>query len=212
MEVAQLKTLIDKIKSAKSVDDLDKIKDEIQPRSDYQSLDDKYPKIGFQITANDIKDLEQQNILRGVDFKELNQEGLKTPLEKLLYAVLWKQGDLVKLKHIIEGIKSTEKSDFDKKEALVFFQFGKFLGSENEPIIDQHVLRAFGIFKTEDEHKIEEYRKMELIEFKHKSLIEDYKQWLNKLPLNKNQDALFKIDRILMSIGKKIKYRNKKNL
>jgi hypothetical protein len=52
----------------------------------------------------------------------------------------WKNNDLKKLKHIIEGIK--DENEY-KKTGIVFYQFGKHLRNIGEPIIDQHVLRAF---------------------------------------------------------------------
>jgi hypothetical protein len=84
-------------------------------------------------------------------------------MEKLLYALAWKNGDLRKVKHIVAGILSSEDDAANK--AIVFNQFGIYLsGKRNEPIIDQHVLRAFAIFKyRENPTEIERFRKMDVV-------------------------------------------------
>jgi hypothetical protein len=73
------------------------------------------------------------------------------PLTKLLYAVLWKNGDLAKVKHVVKGI--LDKRD-ESDNSIIFYQFGRHLSEKkSEPIVDQHVLRAFGIlslWKTKD--------------------------------------------------------------
>src|SRR5690606_32497026 len=101
------------------------------------------------------------------------------PLAKLLYSVLWKNGDLLKVKHIIEGIVSEEIDD--KENGLVFYQFGKYLAKmPGEPIIDQHVLRAFGAYKANgDKEKLKRLKRLSLITIKEKKLIYEYKSWLN---------------------------------
>jgi hypothetical protein len=46
---------------------------------------------------------------------------------------------------------------------------------------DQHVLRAFAIFKYgENPTEMERFRKMDLVTKKHKPLIKQYKKWLAK--------------------------------
>jgi hypothetical protein len=52
-----------------------------------------------------------------------------------------------------------------KKNGLVFNQFGKHLADHKEPIIDQHVLRAFGIHlcKDSDSAQIEMYQEKDVV-------------------------------------------------
>ena len=122
----------------------------------------------------------------------------KTELEKFFYAILWKQGDLIKLQNIIDGINKK-----DVKKGFVFHQFGKFLSSDNEPIIDQHTLRSFAYYK----HKTEYYSITE-ITIKHLDFITEYKNFIQKL-LQKidgdKNEILFEIDRILFIFGRHIK-------
>ena len=67
------------------------------------------------------------------------------PLEKLLYAIVWKNGDLLKLRHVIHGIVDSDVGR-KGKNGVVFYQFGKHLSKLGKPIIDQHVLRAFAVY------------------------------------------------------------------
>lgn len=152
-------------------------------KKEHEKLKDKYPIIDFKLNK----------IENSKDF--LNP---KTELEKFFYAVLWKQGDLIKLQNIIDGINKK-----DVKKGFVFQQFGKFLSSDNEPIIDQHTLRSFAYYK----HKTEYYSITE-ITIKHLDFITEYKNFiqkiLQKIEGDKNE-ILFEIDRILFIFGRHIK-------
>ena len=152
-------------------------------KKEHEKLKDKYPIIDFKLNK----------IENSKDF--LNP---KTELEKFFYAVLWKQGDLIKLQNIIDGINKK-----DVKKGFVFHQFGKFLSSDNEPIIDQHTLRSFAYYK----HKTEYYSITE-ITIKHLDFITEYKNFiqkiLQKIEGDKNE-ILFEIDRILFIFGRHIK-------
>ena len=152
-------------------------------KKEHEKLKDKYPIIDFKLNK----------IENSKDF--LNP---KTELEKFFYAILWKQGDLIKLQNIIDGINKK-----DVKKGFVFHQFGKFLSSDNEPIIDQHTLRSFAYYK----HKTEYYSITE-ITIKHLDFITEYKNFiqkiLQKIEGDKNE-ILFEIDRILFIFGRHIK-------
>jgi hypothetical protein len=55
--------------------------------------------------------------------------------------MVWKNGDLKKLKHIANGIADAKETSDNYNDAPVFYQFGKYLtDKENHPIIDQHVI------------------------------------------------------------------------
>ena len=91
------------------------------------------------------------------NFKEENWNLVFTIKYKLLYSIIWKNGDLLKVKHIIQGILESEIENVDnndkefveKQDSLVFYQFGKYLTKKNnEPIIDQHVVRAFAVSRN----------------------------------------------------------------
>ena len=157
-------------------------------KKEHEKLKDKYPIIDFKLNK----------IENSKDF--LNP---KTELEKFFYAVLWKQGDLIKLQNIIDGINKK-----DVKKGFVFHQFGKFLSSETEPIIDQHTLRSFAYFKNKTE-----YYSITELTIKHKDFITEYKKFiqdsLKKIEGNKNE-ILFEIDRVLFILGRFLKEKSNK--
>jgi hypothetical protein len=140
-----------------------------------------YPEIKFNITKEDILVIEKAyNLL----FKEMitskkgektkrkinsslsildknsNEEGLvlKTPLEKIFFAILWKNAQLSRMRSIIAGLKSNidieshaideENNTKDADPPVVFMQFGKYLKDKNEPIIDQHVFRFYTLLRS----------------------------------------------------------------
>jgi hypothetical protein len=208
MNVETLKSIFKELENAKTVEKLEEIKTKFEANiaDKFKTDGKKYPRINFQILPKEISILNEIN-----ENAVLEQSQMTTPLEKLMYAVLWKQGDLPKLKHIIDGINFSETDNSNEPEiGLVFHQFGRFLADKKEPIIDQHVLRAFGIFNTEDKAKQDEFKKLELIEKKkHSDLISAYKEWLNKHEFRNDPDKMFLIDRLLMSVGRAIKHRKK---
>lgn len=125
-----------------------------------------------------------------------------------MYAVLWKNGDLKKIKHIIKGINN--KDNLVVEEGIVFHQFGRFLtGQIGEPIIDQHVIRAFAVYRHHDDDGITKYRKLEALDKKHLLLIKAYKDWLNgatiSSKLKANRDYSYYIDQLLFAVGKTVK-------
>ncbi|MDR2284872.1 MAG: hypothetical protein LBE37_16780 [Sphingobacterium sp.] len=173
-----------------------------------------YPKINFTLNSNEIEHLIETGFINSeLDIHNGFSVKNTTPLERLFYAVLWKNGDLKKVKHIIKGIKDNE--DRIVKEGIVFHQFGRFLtGKTGEPIIDQHVIRAFAVYENTDDKDIDEQRELEVLNKKHQSLILNYKKWLNgskiSEKLKKESDYCYHVDQLLFAIGKTIKKRIKR--
>lgn len=117
-----------------------------------------------------------------------------------------------KIKHIIQGIKDVDKSDSNKNDGLVFYQFGKYLTKkEGQPIIDQHVLRAYKVYQTDsnNDNEISNSRLLATIGKWEINLINDYKNWLKSneisIELKNEKDCAYHIDKILFAVGKKIK-------
>jgi len=174
--------------------------------------EDKYPDIPFTLTREEIAQLHTAKILTPEN--EISEQNLPdlTPFEKLLYALAWKNGDLKKIKHIVKGVLSEQEDE--TSEAIVFWQFGRFLtGNAAEPIIDQHVLRAFGVYRYRDnETKRNEYQMMGLITADELPLIKEYKDWLNKKvspELRKQPNYKREVDKILFALGKYLKSANR---
>jgi hypothetical protein len=198
-----VKDVFEKLEKITSVEEIEPLFSGFEK---FRMNDDVYPQIQFQSKKDDIEALISKGII--TTEKSLSKSFEGDTLSKLLYAVLWKNGDLSKIKHIIEGI--LDESEEDKENGLVFHQFGKYLTKkEGEPIIDQHVLRAFGIYKANDnEDEIEQLKKLSLITKKQKRLIKDYKDWLKiglKPELRAEKNYSYEVDKLLFAVGKSLK-------
>lgn len=146
--------------------------------------DVNYPAIKFHISVEKIQELKSLGWLNkdNTFSADLTSTALD-PIAKLLYAIAWKNGDLQKVKHIVEGILDCEVEDkIEREEGVVFYQFGRYLSkTPGEPIIDQHVLRAFAIHRTKDLEEVKRLRKLSVISKKENKLIKAYKEWLKKV-------------------------------
>lgn len=167
-----------------------------------------YPRIDFSLIPKEIQELTKYGFLdeEGNLFDDTSKYNCLCPLTRLLYSIVWKNGDLKKIKHIVQGIKAANIKELcEKKDGLVFYNFGKFLTKTGHPIIDQHVLRAFAVFKTKENdcEKIEKLRKKNT--FNCPSLIECYKKWIQSLKLDNSNKNLYRIDKLLFALGKTIK-------
>lgn len=199
--------LFDEIEGSKTADNLT----EIAKRYDLKIDDKKYPKLDFYISKEEIAELKAQKKISidesNSNYLSFNQNDLD-PLAKLLYSIIWKQGDLQKLKHIIAGIEDVDNIKEDKDNALVFYYFGNHLASKTEdkykyPIIDQHVIRAFNAYKLSN-NPVE----LDVIRKKTEIVKEDrhkYLEWIDSNFKDKGSDFLYYLDKLLFEIGKKIK-------
>ncbi len=200
------------IKEAKTISDLDAILDNKQNFSENNRRDIlSYPKIEFSIKKKEIQSLIKDKTLdNNLNFSANITKNITDPLTKLLYATAWKNGDLKKIKHIIKGINgNSNKQD----KALVFYQFGKYLTKKSgQPIIDQHVIRAFAVYQTTENHRIEKLQKLKTLNKTHKKLIDDYISWLQGKDLTEEiksiADYSHYIDKLLFATGKTIKFKN----
>lgn len=206
-----IQNAFDELLKAKSISHVNGILTKLQVDKKYQMDDQTYPHIEFSITGKEIDDLRNKKFLNDVNL--ITDVSDQSTLTKLLYALAWKNGDLKKIRHIVEGIES--KNDDSKENALVFYQFGKYLTKQpGEPIIDQHVLRAYGIFKAlknNDKQEVERLKILSQVTKKEKRLIKEYKNWLTQdLPkeLRECENYAYHVDKVLFALGKKAKSEN----
>lgn len=199
----------DKLLKSRTVDEVDRILDDCEIHKKYRMDDTVYPQLKLTITKEEIDKLKSEQLIS--DENLIMDVSTADALTKLLYAVLWKNGDLNKIKHIIDGIISGHSTE--KENGLVFYHFGKYLTKKfGEPIIDQHVLRAFGIFKANgDTEKIEKIKRLSLITKNEIGLIEQYKHWLRTdltKELRDNDQYPYHVDKVLFAVGKSVKARS----
>lgn len=165
----------------------------------------KYPELTLKFTKIEIEELINRDAIS--EQYEINPPEESDALSKLLYATLWKNGDLPKIKHILKGVlNGSEVPD----KGIVFHQFGKhLLKNSHEPIIDQHVIRAFGVYQSQDdEREIDRLIKMSSVSVLDKKYIPEYRSWLKtklRSALREEQNYIFHVDKVLFAIGKYIK-------
>ncbi|WP_375577662.1 hypothetical protein ABWH96_11425 [Marivirga tractuosa] len=153
----------------------------------------KYPDVLSSISEEDSKLLSEYLV------EKIRAE---TPLEKVLLSIIWKQGDYGKIKSFIETITEKEKAS---ETGLVFRQFARHISNpEEQPIIDQHVLRAYlAIEKGDDIQELEKIRNRGAVTQKDSDLIADYIRWYRTKDLTFKAD--YKLDDYLFVLGKLIK-------
>lgn len=182
----------------------------INPGKTENNFEKKYPKITFTISNEEIQSLKNLQVIE--DDYSLNHElgtTITDPLTKLLYAISWKNGDLKKMKHIVKGIANTVDEN-EQDDAMVFYHFGKHLTRQaGHPIIDQHVLRAFEMYQNiSNEILFDRIRRNDKCD--NKELIFAYKDWWLQTiepKIKGNIEHGYQIDKLLFTVGKRIKYR-----
>ena len=201
-----------KITESNTIEDIDNVFENLKIPEKNRMKSDTYPQLKFKIDKDDIDTLIEKELIDENTFAFKNDitEKLKDPLAKLLFATVWKRGDLKKVKHIIKGVTESNNNTIEQDDALVFYQFGRYLTKDHgQPIIDQHVIRAFIVYKSEDTNKLEMLRKFETIKKSDKDVITEYKNWLKgdllSENLKKNPDYTYHIDKLLFATGKTIK-------
>jgi hypothetical protein len=170
----------------------------------------KYPELQLELTAKDISSLMADKLDEGLRLHPDLSARLETPLEKLLYALAWKNGDLQKVAHIIKGAADVRSTALTNGPGQVFRQFGRHLADRSESIVDQHVLRAFELYEqttTPNAAKVKAIRK-KINWDKDVACIERYKLWLNE-HFRERQDSepgfVVNIDMVLFALGRAIK-------
>lgn len=208
--------IFEQIKRSNTIADIESIADRMNIEEKNRMNVKSYPKIDFSINQNEIRLLKEQQIINNnLDFAEDITSKISDPLTKLLYATAWKNGDLKKVKHIIRGIEDSDNENSEQDEALVFYQFGKYLTKvPGQPIIDQHVIRAYAIYRSNEISEIDGLREISILNEKHKSIIKDYKNWLVSdnisQALRTEKDYSYHIDKLLFATGKATKTRREK--
>lgn len=205
--------VFDLIKKSKTTESIDNILDTLRIPIKNRMKSDTYPQIKFKLDKSDIDSLIANDLIdkATLTFKKDLTEKLTDPLTKLLYSTVWKNGDLKKIKHIIKGVIEVNDSSNEQDDALVFYQFGKYLTKKpGQPIIDQHVIRAFAVYKSTDDISLEKLQKLETLKKIHKPLINDYINWLQGDELTNEikaiSDYTYYIDKLLFATGKTIKF------
>jgi len=173
-----------------------------------------YPPVRFQLSKAEIADLMELKVLdqagalaKCLAIGTLQNGQSMTALEKLLYSVLWKNGDLGKEHHIVSGVLENVQP---QKTGVVFYEFGGYLSGRNNFILDQHTLRCFAVAQADDSD-IEQARRLEGIDGSnpfHTALREQYKAFYKAIGHetgNEFREYAIEVDRLFFGAGKLIK-------
>lgn len=167
-----------------------------------------FPQITFDLSKEDIEGMQNAGVLTAEGlFAPDWLDHVHDPVARLLYAMAWKNGDLPKIKHIVQGVLADDGEV--PRQAFVFHQFGRHLADKAQPIVDQHVLRAFGIHQSTDEKTWASLREMKTVTQAHAHLIEDYRLWLQsdalQAPLRATPGYAWHVDQVLFALGKTVR-------
>lgn len=204
-EISKINEILRAIVDAQNRDDWNEIKNLVP--SQFHKDPVKYKSISGLFTPEDIAQLPST----------IEQKDLTRPIEKLLYAALWKNGDLLKITHIINGIKGVETAE---SSAMTFYYFGKFLANPaKSPIIDQHVIRAYKAIISKrplDESLLHEISQSGLLNSKKDTaIVNEYIKWATeKATTIKSGDSdivmsLELIDDVMFAFGRMLKNSSK---
>lgn len=167
--------------------------------TNYKMSLNKYPRLKISITKEQVETLIESGIIG--ETGEINYDAIsnQSALSQLLYSFLWKQGDIQKIKHIVNGFRNEEPlSD----SGIVLHYFGKHLADNTNPIIDQHVIRAYAFIRGLGNVNEDRLSK------KNKPNISAYIHWFkNDLPdfVKESSENRYLVDQIMYAIGKKVK-------
>jgi hypothetical protein len=171
-----------------------------------REFEEKYPPIDLSMNQKEVDDLFQ-SVDRISHQINLRRPTPFTSFEKLLMAVLWKNGHIHRVQPIIDGIVDAKQSD--SGFGVIFRQFGKSLIDPEEPIVDQHTLRAFCKFGD-----LSDVASRKLIPRKSafrnsdQPLIDSYRKWfksvISKVPQGESNDFKYLLDKVLFAVGKNL--------
>jgi len=204
------------------IDDVSHLRD-LQASPTYCHLElprEKFPRLKFQISDFEVHELKKIGILtkQNTLSEDLSSGRVKlnsndayelNSLEKLLYAILWKQGDLGKERLLLEGILANKLKD----KRPVFYEFGGYLAGRNPYILDQHTLRCFALLEC-SESEVKDIRKhSDIVSHKKREIwISRFKGFYEELHMRiklEKKDFFYETDRLLFGAGKFVKLTSK---
>jgi hypothetical protein len=203
-----IKNLFNELEHRYSIEELDSLMDSMGIRKQVEDFYIKYPSFDFFLTISDIQSLKSLGVIN--ENNKLDATKFPSdPLSKLLASVLWKNGDINKVQHIIDGVMGSleDRSEY----SLIFKQYGASLASEDEPIVDQHVLRAFELYSLNvySESSVEKSQKKSLFKTIDRPLLDRYRTWFKKImssvPVSERKFYKDKLDKIIFISGKAVK-------
>lgn len=191
-------SILNRIQGSRALVDLESIlQDSIF--SKYKMNIDRYHQLNLNITKEQVQAYISSGFFRAdgsIDETKLEQESTAI---KLLCAFLWKQGDLQKVKYIVQGVTNHEPVP---ESGMVLYYFGKHLADKKHPIIDQHVIRAFAMATKKPQINEDILSKKDI------DNVQSYIHWFQHelhSDIRDNSDCRYMVDQVLYALGKRIK-------
>jgi hypothetical protein len=116
-----------------------------------------YPIIQFSFTNNELNQINASQILNDCienpNRNTILDNGLfATPIEKFLFAIIWKNGMFSRFSSLRQGMNDNLNENIHDENAIVFKQYGRFLINRLQPIADQHTFRFYYFFTQLNEN------------------------------------------------------------
>lgn len=204
-----MKELFIEVSKTSSVEELEEIinKEPIL-LSAIDEFETKYPVLKFAIDNAELDQLIRRSTINDDHTLNLSAEQGYSTLEKILISILWKNGQISRIQHVVDGMTNDIKSK--SKHGIIFQQFGRSLRHKDEPIVDQHVLRAFCYYVDTPTLDLAKYRQYKAAyNNSDQRLIEEYRLWfkkiLNRIPEDQKNTFKYRFDKVLFVIGKNLK-------
>jgi len=147
------------------------------------------------------------------------QKFIRTDLERLLIAYIWKRGELWRISHVLAGLRGAE-APHDPVDATnddspaVMLQLGRHLAKPlEEPIFDQHTARQMLIYeRLKKSDGLKNFEPRRAAQLTSQESCRNYRQWWRKhiraqlegLAPKSLESALLWADRIMFSLGKAV--------
>jgi hypothetical protein len=164
-----------------------------------------YPSLGVEISEAELGVMRQLFPATGAVPPNTEQVAIAVtdPIAKLLYALIWKNGEANRLPHILRGVEDVHRGiDGYPSDGLVMYQFGRSLADPSEPIVDRHTMRAFRLLESMQASGSPDLALRSKVDVTPDDVVA-YKAWLNRI--DGSHVNMRVIDMALFFVGKACK-------
>ena len=178
------KRVFEDIEQCRTVTALDDLLIKYSYEEEAKRYRQKYPEKQIILSKQEIQSLKDAEIIsRKTNHINLDKIPVDQPLVKLLISLIWKQGDINHIQHLVGGMLNDEDKS-GSKQNLIFRQYGKSLVDTSEPIVDQHVLRAFQLRNVQDEKESLRIKEKTVYKNDDNKVVDAYRKWFQDLLKN----------------------------
>lgn len=201
-----VREIIGKIEATTTLKQLNAIVEECKLTKEISEFNEKYPSVDLSLNKQELEELQKYTLFNDDHTFNKDEVHNATPVEKVLLAILWKNGHFNRVQYLVDGITGVRHST--SIHGPIFRQFGRSLSDPEEPIIDQHVLRAFRLYHAGEtnESSIKSIKCKEHFTDADEELLTDYKRWFKQMIKNvqpsEKKEFNYLLDKIMFAVGK----------